>query len=94
MNFLDAVNAKYKIQAAIEGPKLTPEQLAEIKKEMIKTGHPVRFLYNGQALDITTGNLASKGSNVMYHPVYWNFTKETSKKIANWLGVKPAFDGG
>ena len=59
---------------------------------MIKTGHPVRFLYNGQALDITTGTLASKGSNVIYHPVYWNFTKETSTKIAQWLGVKPAFD--
>lgn len=94
MNFLDAVNEKYKIQAATQGPKLTAEQIAEVKKEMIKTGHPVRFLFNGQALDITTGDLASKGSNVMYHPVYWNFTKETSKKIAQWLNVKPAFDEG
>lgn len=92
MKFLDAVGEKYNIRAALEGPKLSPEQLAEAKKEMIKTGHPVRFLHNGQALNITTGDLASKGSNVMYHPVYWNFTKDTAKKIAKWLGVKPAFD--
>jgi len=85
MNFLS------KIQAA-SAPKLTTEQIAELKKEVIKEGHPVRFLHNGQAIDITTGEAAGKNTNILYHPVYWNFTKETSKKIAQWLGVKPVFD--
>jgi len=88
-----AVSFLSKIEAA-SIPKLTPEQFSEIKKEMVKDGHPVRFLYNGQALDIVKGELASKGSNVIYHPMYWNFTKDTANKIAKWLKVKPVFDQG
>lgn len=82
----------YNVEASVSAPKITPKQAAEIKKELVQEGHPVRFLYNGQALDIIRGELASKGSNVIYHPVYFNFTKATSKKIATWLGVKPVFD--
>jgi len=75
-------------------PKLTEEQAAELKKEIVKDGHPVRFLYSGEALDIMTGKTAGRGTNVIYHPVYWNFTKDTAKKIAKWLNVKPVFDQG
>jgi hypothetical protein len=82
------------LAAGDAAPQLTPEQFSEIKNEMVKDGHPVRFLYNGQALNITTGDLASKGSNVIYHPMYWNFSKATAKKIAKWLNVKPVFDQG
>lgn len=83
-------------------PKLTSEQIEEIKKEMVKWRYcpeptsadpcPVRFLIGGQCLNIETGNLQQKGINVIYQQVYWNFTKETSKKIAKWLGAKPVFD--
>lgn len=70
--------------------KLTDEQIIEVSKEMVTYAEtkPVRFLMNGQCLNIVTGDLASRGSNVMYHTVYWKFTKETVAKICNWLGCK------
>ena len=71
--------------------KLTPDQSKEVQGELVKKGVPVRFLIGGQAIDIVSGKAASKGSNIMYHPVYWNFTKETAKKIAKWLGAKAVF---
>jgi hypothetical protein len=46
---------------------------------------------DGQAVKLETGELASKGSNVMYHPVYWNFTRTTAKKIAEWTRTKVVF---
>jgi mannitol-1-phosphate/altronate dehydrogenase len=71
--------------------KLTTKQIEEIKQEVVDEGSPVRFLVNGQALEILSGDLLPKHTNIMYHPVYWNFTKETSKKIAKWLNAKPVF---
>ena len=71
--------------------KLTPEQVAKVEKEMVKIDTPVRFLVDGQCLNICTGELMPQGMNVMYHPCYWHFTKETAKKIAKWLGVTAIF---
>lgn len=70
---------------------LTAERIAHYKSQMVPKGTPVRFLKNGQAMNIVTGELASKGSNVIYHVHYWNFTKETSNAIAAELGVKAVF---
>jgi hypothetical protein len=70
---------------------LTETQIAEVRSEMVKDGTPVRFQINGQTLNLTTGELQPKGINVLYQLVYWNFTKETSKKIAEWTGSKPVF---
>lgn len=83
------MNAK-KILSMMEnlGPKLNPKQVEEVKAEMVKNGVPVRFMYNGQNLDINTGELLSKGINVIHQVVYWNFTKETAKKIEKMLNVK------
>ena len=72
-------------------PKLTKSQIEEIKSEMVEHGVPVRFMYNGCSLIITTGETTSRGCNIMNQQVYWNFTKETSKKIAKWLKVKAVF---
>lgn len=72
-------------------PRLNQEQIDELRTELVNDGVPVRFLYNGQALDIISGELSPKGSNVMHHPVYWKFTMDTAKKIAGWLGVKAVF---
>jgi hypothetical protein len=72
-------------------PKLSKSQIDEVKAEQVPNGVPVRFMHNGCSLIITTGETTSKGCNVMYQQVYWNFTKETSKKIAKWLGVKAVF---
>ena len=75
-----------------EGPKLTSEQIEHcMRGGLTPDGIPCRFLYNGQAMNITSGALASKGSNIMYHPVYWNFTKEVAQEIADTLGVKVVF---
>ena len=73
--------------------KLTPEQVAEVKAELVpwRDTRPCRFLMDGQAMDLITGELASKGSNVMYHPVYWNLTADTAKKVTDWTGTKVVF---
>ena len=74
--------------------KLTPEQIEEVKAEVVpcKDATPVRFLVNGQAFaNICIGEMHSKGCNVMHQTVYWNFTKETAKKIAGWLGARAVF---
>jgi hypothetical protein len=70
--------------------KLNDQQMREISQELVKTDEtkPVRFLSGGRALNITTGTLCDRGTNVMYHPVYWNFKPATVKKIVEWLGVK------
>lgn len=73
-------------------PKLNQDQINEIKSELTNEGNvPVRFMYRGQSLQITTGELCPKGINIMNQIVYWNFTKETAKKIANWLDCKAVF---
>ncbi len=71
--------------------KLNKKQISEIKSEIIETGVPVRFMDNGKSLDILSGDTTKRGTNIMYQIVYWKFSKETSKKIANWLGVKVIF---
>jgi len=74
------------------GAKLTSDQIAEVKGEMVKSGVPVRFMKGGGSLNIETGKTTPKGTNVMHQIVYWNFSKETAKKIADWLGARASFD--
>jgi len=71
--------------------KLSKEQIEEVRGEMGKGGVPVRFMSGGQSMDIITGEKTGKGANVMHQLVYWNFSKETAKKIAKWLGVRADF---
>ena len=70
---------------------LNETQINEVKKEMVTNGQPVRFLKDGQNINICTGEMLKKGTNVLYHFVYWNFSRKTSIKIANWLNAKPVF---
>lgn len=74
-----------------EHNKLSPEQHAEIKKEVVGQGVPVRFMVKGRALNITTGELTQKFVNVIHQITYWNFTKDTAKKIGEWLGARPVW---
>ncbi|MGO9014668.1 MAG: hypothetical protein ACLQF0_06775 [Dissulfurispiraceae bacterium] len=74
-----------------ENPKLTNDQMEEVKKEMVSNGIPVRFLHQGCCLDIITGHLQKKGINIIHQRHYWTFTRETSLKIAKWLGVAAEF---
>jgi len=72
------------------GPKLTPRQAANYRDLMRAGNDPTvkicRFLYHGRALDIQTGELASPGSNVIYHRHYWNWDRETARALAKDLG--------
>jgi hypothetical protein len=71
---------------------MTPEQIAEVKQEMVKDGTPVRFQIDGRTVaNLTTLDLHTKGINVIHQTVYWNFTKETAQKIAGWIGAKAVF---
>jgi len=54
----------------------------------------VRFLKNGQALNIVTGDLASRGSNVMYHPVYWDMPRKIANYIGKLLKVRVDYQAG
>lgn len=74
------------------GPKLTPAQVKLYKACLVNKGLPVRFLYRGGALDILTGDVTPRGTNVMYQTVYWNFTPETAREIAAVLDVRAVFD--
>lgn len=82
------------------GPKLsdafTPEEIEAIKAEMVPYDQAtvVRFLHNGQNLTIQTGRLMAKGINVIHQTVYWNFTRETAKRIAAALKVTAVFSEG
>ncbi len=70
---------------------LTPEQVIIVKKQMVQNGVPVRFQINGQTMNISTGELQPKGINIINQLVYWNFSKDTSKQIAEWLYCKAVF---
>ena len=54
---------------------LTPKQLDALPQETDKAHKPVRFMVNGQSANICTGQLSRKGSNVIYHVVYWDRPK-------------------
>lgn len=67
--------------------KLSEEQIEKIRANMVKVGIPVRFVYDRRCLNIETGELQSKGINVIYMIHYWHFNEEAIKMIADWLGV-------
>jgi hypothetical protein len=76
------------------GVDMTPlnqEQIQEIQKEMVKDGVPVRFMYGGESRNILSGQGSGKHINIIHQRVYWNFTKETARKIADWTGTRPEF---
>lgn len=54
---------------------LTKKQIKAIPKP--KGKQHVRFLVAGQACNIETGEVLRKGTNIMYHPVYWCMAQET-----------------
>lgn len=73
------------------GPHLTETQVAYFRAALIKSGVPVRFLYDGGALNIETGHVQPRGINVIYQRVYWNFTRQTAREIAKTLNVRAVF---
>ena len=70
---------------------IDPEIVEGWKKRIVPEGTPVRFLHQGKALDILTGEL--HGGNIIYQPVYWDFPPDLARNIADTLGVKAVFSG-
>ena len=64
---------------------LNEEQLKQLPQEMDHYADPVRFLANGQGLNLVTGDLSSKHSNVIYHTIYWERTTEFIEMALRFL---------
>lgn len=64
---------------------LTEEQLKTLPQETSAKNRPFRLLANGQAVNLTTGVCAQKGSNIMYHLVYWDRPKAFIKLVLQYM---------
>lgn len=76
-----------------KGCLLTLIQVEYVRRHAVPAAQtlPCRFLKAGQAVDLLSGDMASKGSNVMYHPVYWNMTPKIAATVAGWTDTKVVF---
>jgi len=45
----------------------------------------MRFFTSGHNVNIVTGSLASRGSNVLYHTVYWDLSPTAAKAAIEML---------
>lgn len=68
--------------------KLTKEQIQEINVITGGEDHPCRFTLNGCGYHPITGESCSKGSNVIYHPVFWKLSRKQGAKVAELTGAK------
>lgn len=68
-----------------QGPRLTPAQVAKYRDRMRPAGDPAikigRFIYQGRALNIQTGELQIPGINVLYQRCYWHWTEKDLLEI-------------
>lgn len=75
------------------GPKLSdnfsPAEIEILKAEIVHAGEPVRFLRDGQYINIVTGEVMPTSVN---HLTYGRLTRETAQKIADRLGVRAEFN--
>lgn len=71
--------------------KFTDEQMQHIFSEMRDGSTPVRFLINGQTVNLETCCRYPKGVNVVYLPVYWDLPRKLALEIASWIGAKCVF---
>ena len=61
-------------------------QINELKIFKTSSKHkPFRLLTNGQAINIITGYLSDKGSNIIYHPVYWDRPRKFARLGRDFL---------
>jgi len=77
-------------------PTLSQDEVRALKQKMNslpREKSSVRFIWNGQALNPVTGEVVSKGTNVMYHPVFWDMPKVVADEIGKQLGVRVDYQG-
>ena len=72
---------------------LTPNQLKHFESQLVPSAQTkaVRFLAQGRAANVVTGELSARGSNIMYHTVYWNLPHATALKIAKATNTRAIF---
>lgn len=64
---------------------LTVHQVAQLFDIIDKTALPLRILANGLAVNLITRVCSSKGSNIIYHPMYWDRSKEWENKVMEFM---------
>jgi len=67
---------------------LTKAQIKKVVAAQKKDKAPnsaTRILIEGQAMNVETGQVASRGSNVMYHPVYWSMSSKTANMLLKFV---------
>ncbi len=70
---------------------LTEERRKYYKAQQIEDGVPVRFMEDGRSVRIETGENTKKGCNIIYHFMYWSFSRATALEIAKETGTKAVF---
>ena len=67
--------------------KITSKQYFELADMAAKSGKGslhTRFFIDGQAIDPVSGEVCSKGCNVIYQPVIWDLTPELQAKFVEF----------
>jgi len=64
---------------------LTEKQMEKLPKNINAEANAVRFMTNGQAIDICTGYLYPKGINVIHQIMYWHRPKEFINTVVEFL---------
>ena len=64
---------------------LNEKQLKALDQTFCPHNKPFRVLADGRAVEITSGVCASKGSNIMYHPVYWDRSDKFRKQVLEYM---------
>ena len=72
---------------------LTKDHIDEIRGMPESEKCPCRFTKDGCGFNPITGKLCSRGSNVLYHPVFWTLTRGQGKRMAEltestWVSCK------
>jgi len=64
---------------------LNEEQLARLPQDVDSSRPPVRFLIDGRCVNICTMHAHKKGTNIMYHTVYWDRPWAFVKRVVDFL---------
>lgn len=81
------------VQESAHAPRpLSKEDLELYREAQITHGVPVRFLHEGAATDIVTGQVQDPKTPEPYQIRYWNFDPITAQSIASKTGTTPVFD--
>ena len=71
---------------------LSEADLEFARSEQVKTGVPVSFTVDGQAIDIVTGQMQPKGTPESQMIRYFHFATDTAALIAKATKTIPVFD--